>query len=678
MSARGVFCAAALLFLVAAGRDRFDAWVDATPLPPLQVETSAEVLDRHGVLLRAYTVSDGRWRLALAPDETDAAYLGMLVAFEDKRFRSHRGIDPLAVLRAGWQAATGGRVISGGSTLTMQVARLLEDGTTGTWAGKLRQARLALALERRFSKDQILALYLNRAPYGGNLEGLRAASRAYFGKDPRRLTPAQAALLVALPQSPETRRPDRFPDAAREARDRVLARIEAAGLLDADTAAAARREPVPTVRREFPALAPHLADRMIAADRSVARHRLALDAEVQKRFEALAARVAAEAGERMSVAILAVDHKSGEVLASVGSSGYRDGLAEGYVDMTRALRSPGSTLKPFVYGLAFDLGLAHPETLVDDRPIAFGTYAPQNFDGAFRGTLTVRQALQASLNIPVVELTEAIGPARLTVFLKTAGAEAVVPGGKPGLAVALGGLGISLEGLVTLYAGLAEGGRAVTLHYAADAATGPGRPLLRPESAWMVADILAGMPPPAGAPADRVAYKTGTSYGHRDAWAIGFDGRHVIGVWMGRPDGTPVPGAFGAALTAPVLFEAFARLKPGLDPLSPPPPGTVIAGTASLPAALRQFRPRDALFRQDPDAPRVAFPPDGAVLAAGGALVLKVRDGAGPFTWLADGRPLAVAAHDREVSVPLPGRGFFTLSVIDASGRSAKARVRID
>jgi penicillin-binding protein 1C len=672
-----LFGLVAVLFLAALGRDRFDAWVDATPLPSLAAETSVEVLDRHGTLMRAYTVSDGRWRLALDPADTDPAFLKMLVAFEDKRFATHAGIDSRAVLRAAWQAATTGRVVSGGSTLTMQVARLLEDGATGTWAGKLRQARLALALERRLTKAQILALYLNRAPYGGNLEGLRAATRAWYGKDPRRLTPAQAALLVALPQSPETRRPDRFPDAARQARDRVLARMEAAGLIDADTAVAARREPVPTARRDFPALAPHLADRTVAAAPMQGVHRLTVDAEVQKRIEALAARVAAEAGERMSVAILAVDHTTGEVLSSVGSSGYRDGLSEGYVDMTRALRSPGSTLKPFVYGLAFDLGLAHPETLVEDRPIAFGPYAPQNFDGIFRGTVTVRQALQASLNIPVVELTEAIGPARLTVFLRAAGAEAVVPGGKPGLAVALGGLGISLEGLVTLYAGLAEGGRAVSLHHTG-APTAPGRPLLGPEAAWMVADILAGMPPPAGAPADRVAYKTGTSYGHRDAWAIGFDGRHVVGVWMGRPDGTPVPGAFGAALTAPVLFEAFARLKPGLDPLPPPPPGTLLVATSGLPPALRAFRPRDALFRPDPGAPQVAFPPDGAVLAADGALVLKVRDGAGPFTWLADGRPLAVAARDREVAVPPPGRGFVTLSVIDASGRSAKARVRID
>ena len=386
----------------------------------------------------------------------------MLVAYEDKRFYDHAGVDPLAVLRAAKQALTTGKVVSGGSTLTMQVARLLEDGPTGRWQGKLRQTRVALALERRLSKDQILTLYLNRAPYGGNLEGLRAATRAWFGKDPNRLTPAQAALMVALPQSPETRRPDRDRAAARDARDRVLARMRDAGVIDADTEAAALREAVPAARRDFPAIAPHLADRMRAEAPREPVHRLTIDAEVQKKLERLAARVTAEAGERMSIAILAADHRTGEVIASVGSAGYRDGGGrQGFVDMTTALRSPGSTLKPFVYGLAFDLGMAHPETLIEDRPTAFGTWAPQNFDGQFRGTVKLRDALRMSLNIPAVALTEAITPDRLIAYLTAAGVGTEVPGGKPGLAIVLGGLGVTLEGLVQAYAGLAETGAAV-------------------------------------------------------------------------------------------------------------------------------------------------------------------------------------------------------------------------
>ncbi|MFA7434624.1 MAG: penicillin-binding protein 1C, partial [Gemmobacter sp.] len=446
------------LWLAALARDGFDRWVAATAIPPLAVETSVEVLARDGRLLRAYTVADGRWRLAAAPGGVDPFFLDLLIAYEDRRFRDHAGVDPWALLRAGWQALRAGRVVSGGSTLTMQVARLLEDSGTGRMAGKLRQARLALALERRLEKDRILSLYLLLAPYGGNLEGLRAATLAYFGKEPARLTPAEAALLVALPQAPEARRPDRAPGAAERGRDRVLLRAQVAGLIDVETVAAARREPVPVARRPFPARAPHLADRLRTAEPERLRHVTTLDAGLQARIEALAVDAIAGQGARLQVAIVVADHASGEVLASVGSAGYRADARQGFIDMTRALRSPGSALKPLVYALAFDQGLAHPETLLEDRPAAFGTYVPQNFDRQFRGTVRAREALQLSLNLPVVALTEALGPEGLMAALRRAGAKPVVPGGVPGLAVALGGVGVTLEDLVQVQAVLARGG----------------------------------------------------------------------------------------------------------------------------------------------------------------------------------------------------------------------------
>jgi penicillin-binding protein 1C len=677
----GLIALAGLLALGAGARDAFDRWIAATDLPPLVAAASPEVLARDGTLLRAYTVADGRWRLAVAPEAVDPLYLRMLVAYEDRRFRSHAGVDARALARAVWQSVHAGRVVSGGSTLTMQVARLLEDGPTGTWAGKLRQMRLALALERRLSKDEILALYLNRAPFGGNLEGVRAAARAYLGKEPRRLTPAEAALLVALPQSPEARRPDRHPAAAGAARDRVLARMVRAGLLTEERAAAARRETVPAARRPFPALAAHLADRTRAAAPQRGVHHLTVDAALQARLETLAAEAVRGQGAQVSAAILVIDHRSGEVLASVGSAGYLDDAREGFVDMTRALRSPGSTLKPLVYGLAFDEGLAHPETLIEDRPVAFGRYRPQNFDGRFRGTVSVREALQASLNIPVVSLAEALGPAKLMARMRRAGAGPVLPpGGEPGLAVALGGVGLTLEDIAAIYAAIARGGVPVALRHDLDAPpdTVPRPAVISPEAAWHVADILAGVAPPAGRPWTRLPYKTGTSYGHRDAWAIGFDGAHVVAVWMGRPDGTPVPGAFGAEAAAPVLFDAFRRLKPALAPLPPPPPAALTVTGAELPQPLRRFRPRDALFAAAKDAPRLAFPPDGAeVDAEGGALALKVERGTPPFTWLADGRPVAVASHERQELVEGLGPGFVRLSVIDAEGRSAAATVRL-
>ena len=246
---------AALLFVTAASRDALDHWVARTEMPPLISETSVEVRDRNGALLRAYTVENGRWRLGVRLVDVDPRFIAMLIAYEDRRFYSHSGVDARALLRAAVQAAWNRRIISGGSTLTMQVARLLEDSGTGKWAGKLRQLRLALALERRLSKVDILTLYLIHAPYGGNIEGIRAATLAYFGKEPRRLTPAEAALLVAIPQSPSARRPDRNPRTARAARERVLARLSLAGVLSQDTVEAALSETVPREKRAFPALA---------------------------------------------------------------------------------------------------------------------------------------------------------------------------------------------------------------------------------------------------------------------------------------------------------------------------------------------------------------------------------------------------------------------------------------
>lgn len=671
------FALVAALWAGAAARDALDDWVTRTDLPPTVVAYSTELRDRDGTLLRAYTVADGLWRLPVGLDQVDPRFLSMLIAYEDGRFYRHSGVDGWAVLRAIGQAALNGRVVSGGSTLTMQVARLLENGPTGTWPGKLRQVRVALALERHLTKAQILTLYLSLAPYGGNIEGIRAATLGYFGKEPARLTPAESALLVALPQSPEARRPDRPDSSARAARDRVVQRMQAAHVLTAEAATAARQDPVPTARMAFPALAPHLADRVIAAAPDRQRHDLTLDAPLQSSLETLAADALRGKQGQLSIAILVAQVQTGQILASVGSGGYAPGRGQGFVDMTVALRSPGSTLKPLIYAMAFDQGLAHPETLIDDRPVSFGTYKPQNFDGQFRGQIKVAEALRLSLNIPVVLLTEEIGPLRLMAALRRSGARPVVPGGKPGLAVALGGVGVTLHDLVQLYAGLANDGQAVALHVQGDAP--PGARIVSRAAAWQVGHILSGMTPPPGAPANRLAYKTGTSYGHRDAWAIGFDGAHVIGVWIGRPDGTPVPGAFGGDAAAPVLFDAFQRLKPQLQALAPPPPETLLVGAALLPQPLRRFRGRNAMFEPDSDAPKLAFPPDGARLPLDRAgLVVKLRDGRPPFTILANGLPVLTGNRDREVALQGVGKGFVTLSVIDAQGRSDRVNIQVD
>ncbi|MGX9355898.1 penicillin-binding protein 1C [Roseobacteraceae bacterium S113] len=641
-------------------------------MPPLLAQTSVEVRDANGELLRPYTVENGRWRLAVSLDAVDRAYIDMLLAFEDKRFWRHPGVDVTALMRASAQALWHGRVVSGGSTLTMQVARLLENSGTGRAVGKLRQMRLALALEQRLSKEQILELYLLHAPFGGNLEGIRAATRAYFGKDPKRLSPGEAALLVALPQAPEGRRPDLHPMAARAARDRVLARLAGSGHLTTEHELEGTSEPVPETRQAMPAMALHLADRARAERPAHKVHYLSIEAPAQAALETLVAGHVALSGRGLSAAAMVLDHRTGAVLASVGSPGLSS--PSGHVDMTRVLRSPGSTLKPLVYGLAFDSGRAHPLSRITDAPVRYGTYAPTNFDGAYRGDVTLRDALQASLNTPVVQLTEMIRPARLVAAMRASGMTPELGGRAPGLAVSLGGVGVTLEDLMRLYGGLARGGVPVPLHWRHGEVPKDAVPFLSAPASWQVSDALAALAPPQGAPARWLAYKTGTSYGHRDAWAIGFDGAHVIGVWLGRPDGTAVPGIFGAELAAPLLFAAAQRLKTSPVPLPPAPRGLPNWRVDTLPAHLRHVGQRT---QPDVAGLELVFPPDGALLAQPD-VTLKLKDGTPPFAVLVNGTPREGLVRSRAIPVQLSGRGFHRVTVMDHAGAAVSTELEVD
>ena len=354
----------AVASLIVAGA--FAGWVASLgPLPLEQAhKVSTSVIDRNGKLLRAYAMADGRWRLPVdAKTGVDPGYLKLLLAYEDRRFYDHRGVDPLALGRAALQLATRGHIVSGGSTITMQLARLMEPRRERSVYAKLRQMVRAIQIERQLNKDQILDLYLALAPFGGNLEGIRAASLGYFGKEPKRLSLAESALLVALPQSPETRRLDRHPDVARAARDRVLARMVDEQRVSQEDATQAKTVTVPRLRKPMPILAPHSSDQSMAILKDTPVIKLTLDASLQKTLEALARDRAIAQGPNISVAMIAVDDESGDVLARVGSSDYFDERRAGQVDMTRAVRSPGSTLKPFIYGLAFEDGFVHPESL---------------------------------------------------------------------------------------------------------------------------------------------------------------------------------------------------------------------------------------------------------------------------------------------------------------------------
>jgi penicillin-binding protein 1C len=663
--------------------------------PPLDSarRTSVVVLDRNDRLLRAFTTPDGRWRLPVSAADVDPRYLAMLKAFEDRRFDQHSGVDAMAVGRAAVQLVRHRRIVSGASTLTMQVVRLLEREHGRSVSAKLGQMLGALALERRLTKAEILDVYLTMAPFGGNIEGVRAGALAYFGKEPRRLSPGEAALLVALPQSPETRRPDRNPAAIERARNRVLDRAVAAGVLAPAEAERAKREPVPTSRRDFARLAPHLAEAEATAhpDRSV--HRLTIDRDLQASLETLARQHARGLGPQLSAAAVVVDNATGALLAYVGSADLLDHTRLGGNDMVQAVRSPGSTLKPLIYGLGFEAGLAHPETLIEDRPARFGSYAPRNFDEDFHGTVSVREALAQSLNIPAVKMLDAVGPGRMLGRFRRVGVAAVLPGGnEPTLAIALGGLGLRLKDLAQLYVALARGGEPIALiHRQADLrarrpgsqAVGTGqRRLLAADAAWHVTDILKDAPPPAHARGGRLAYKTGTSYGYRDAWAIGYDGAYTVAVWVGRPDGSATPGLSGRSAAAPLLFEAFQRIGADRVALPPPPAGNLRVTAAELPPPLKRFREAGehepvGVFLEPPVA--IAFPPDRSeveVGADGGTLVVRAENGTLPLTWLVDGRPVATAPHQREAQITAEP-GFLRVTVIDAVGRVDRVSVRV-
>ena len=657
----------------------------AETLPPTPdvatLPVSATVTDQSGALLRPFTTRDGRWRLPVTQASVDKRFIAMLIAYEDRGFASHGGIAWNSMVRAAGQyVGAGGRIVSGGSTLTMQVARLIEGEPTRNLWGKVRQMVHADQLERALDKDQIIDLYLTLAPYGGNIEGIRAASLAYFGKEPTRLTTAEAALLVALPQAPEARRPDRDPAAARRGRDMVLDRLVALGALPAEEAIAAKFEPIPTARRPFPMLAAHMAEQAVKAQPAARSIALTIDKRVQDALERLGTARARLIDPRVSVAIVAADIETGAILASVGSAGLLATESAGFVDMTNAVRSPGSTLKPLIYGLAFELGLAHPQSLIEDRPTAFGGYVPVNFDGFNRGTVTIHDALTQSLNIPAVVVLDAVGPARLVSRMRRADANPRLPvDTAPSLAVGLGGVGVTLRDLVSLYAAIAHGGVPVRLYDGVKPvpamALEMAAPVLDPVAAWYVSNILADVPPPLNGSPGRIAYKTGTSYGYRDGWAIGFDGKTVIGVWVGRPDGAPVPGLSGITGAAPILFEAFDRLGTRRAPLPRPPAGVIIASNTQLPAPLRRFRhPNENMVARDA-APKIAFPGDGVDvdlgLAAGGSspLMVKVRNGVPPFTFFANGAPFGRPGFARQDSWKPDGPGYVTLSVVDAEGR---------
>lgn len=547
------------------------------PLPErAQRPSSPLMLDRDGGWLRVQVTPDdgGMVRIPVRRAEIPEPLVQALLNFEDRRYHWHLGVDPLAMARAAWSNLWAGRVVSGGSTITMQVARMLERRPR-TMRAKVREMLRAVQLELRYSKDEILEMYFNLAPYGGNLEGVGTASYYYYEKDVSKLRLDEIATLVALPNSPTLLNPKRGKDRLRRRRNDVLARMAEDGLIERERAEAAAALPVHAERRPVPFLAPHLAQAMLKAHPEELRFHTSIDRELQLRLE----RLLAEHVRRLSAygitngAVVLIENQTRKVRAYVGSASFFDAVHDGQVDGAQALRSPGSTLKPFVYALGLDRGLIGVNTLLEDVPLNYKDWSPANFDGKWHGVVPAKDALARSLNVPAVRLAEKLEPNGLVHLLGEAGFRTVTASpNRYGLASVLGGVDVSLLELTNLYATLASGGahrRPIFLEE--DSSTEPARQLFSPGAAYLVADILTDVRRPElpdswkdAVSMPRVAWKTGTSYGHRDAWSVGFTSRWTVGVWVGNFDGAGVPELIGVEAAAPLLFTIALGL-PGVS-----------------------------------------------------------------------------------------------------------------
>ncbi|WP_411820642.1 penicillin-binding protein 1C [Hyphococcus formosus] len=646
--------------------------------PPLEraENVSPLVLDVHGEWLHAFSASDDRWRFRADLDEVDPVFVERLLMIEDKRFYNHIGVDFRAVLRAATSSAKAGRIVSGASTITMQTARLLEPRPRNIGSKAVEMIR-AFQIERRLTKREILELYLTLAPYGGNIEGVRAASRFYFDKDPIRLTDAEQALLIALPQSPEVRRPDRRPKAARKARAEILQKLADAGAVSAQLTDEANAAVLPQNRHPLPKVAYHTAYRLSSASHGYVV-RSTLNARLQKQAEAMVAAYVDKYDDGATASLILIENESRAVRALVGSSGLD--AKGGWIDLTAAARSPGSALKPFIYGLAFESGLASADTIIEDMPRAFGDYAPENFDQTFRGEVHVREALQHSLNVPAVRTLDRIGAGRFASVLRASGINLRTPDRadkSSGLALALGGAGVTAQELAMLYAGLATDGTVLPLQWTTDEKreAKPYRLFSEP-TAKKVSAILADAPALEGrAPAAlsqkalKVAFKTGTSYGFRDAWAAGHAGGYTAIVWVGRADGAPRSGATGRNTAAPLLFDIFDMIE--------------AEGAQNGPNQLNDD-PALVMARFDrptyQSPPQIIFPRSGVEIFMGSAdrgFALAARGGGGDYRWYVNGDLIKPdRSNGRHVWHP-DTPGFYDVTVVDRTGNQAKSKVRV-
>ena len=595
-------------------------WCFPLPKARLHPPTSRIVLDRNGEWLRAFLADDGMWRFSHQSSVISSQLRGDLVGqdpsltdnrkpktenpwlheamltVEDRWFYYHCGINPVSMITALYDNIKAGEVVRGGSTITMQLARLMEPKSRNI-PNKLIEMFRAIQLELAYSKSEILNFYFNMLPYGGNIVGTGAASRFYFNKPQHAISLGEAALLVAIPNAPERLRLDRFPENARHARAKVLNRLRARRQISEQQWREALREPIPIKRHPLPFKAPHLSRMLVKGNRwntettADGRIHTTIDAKVQETavrilreyLNASAAGIVSHGLQPHTAstgAIVVMDTQSRQVLAMVGSHDFFDQSASGQINGTLASRSPGSTLKPFVYALGIEQGLITPETLLFDVPVTYSGYEPVNYDGIYNGYVTARQALARSLNVPAVNLHARLKNRTLHTFLKQAGISTLAPAKKYGLSMVLGGCEVNLLELTTLYAGLANMGEFAPYQLTLPQPINARHPklneptpqrLLQEETSFIITEMLTTSQLPTNTVKNpeafemtmnlpKIAWKTGTSYGHRDAWCIGYSPKLTIGVWLGNFDGKGAPMLSGADAATPVLFALFTAL----------------------------------------------------------------------------------------------------------------------
>ncbi len=660
-----------------------DVWI--TPPDMSAPQYSTRVLDRYGETLRLFTTDEGYWRLPVTLDQVDGDFQRLLLAYEDQRFYQHGGVDPLSMSRALLQFLSRGRVVSGGSTITMQLVRLLEPRPR-TLQSKLVEIFRAWQIESRYSKQQILQRYLELAPYGGNIQGVAAASQFYFGKQPDFLTLDEKALLIALPQSPEVRRPDLHPVRARQTRDHVAEVLHQNGYISNKDYLRALSAEVPEQRVATPFIAPHLTERLRLLHPQQQKIQSSLDKSLQLTLQRLLTRRQQALPEGVTVAAMIVDNQSAEARAYVGSGDYFSSRFAGQVDMLTAIRSPGSTLKPFIYGMGFEQGIIHPQTIISDRDEAVAGYRPANFDGLYAGEMSIHDALIKSRNIPAIKVLDRIGPDRFQQRFDDIGVSLFLPepDGQAGLPIALGGVGIRLEELISLYTAISQAGRHRQITYET-AINASANSLLSHTAAWYLLDSLADALKPQGYLAEqnrKVAFKTGTSYGFHDAWSIGFNYEYTVAIWIGRPDGGFTPGLYGLKNATPVMLEAFALLpQSGLaGMLADKPDGLLLSAREQLPAELQVFgQAASALIQPiQYDRPKIRYPVDNSqiMLAKGQAIKIKASGGVAPYIWLENGRPVSQTENGEWQWCP-EHAGQVTLAMIDANGKSDRVHLTL-